>query len=253
MAKMMSEIPVLESQQCHHVIQKINGDPIPIYNQIMSLCDEPVNYFWLGRQSFQPVWDLQKMIHAARVENRIPDVVLLLEHDPVYTFGKNANRDHLLPSYSKDADVISIDRGGDVTFHGPGQLIVYPILNLRDYRKSVSWYMRSLEEVVILTLKEFGIESHIRDGMTGVWIDDEKICAMGVRLSRWVSMHGLALNLDTDLAYFNGIIPCGIFECGVTSLNEQTRYDISMPQLMESFMKAFKAVIQPTLEKYEEL
>jgi len=248
---MLSE-PILKNSSCVHIFaSEPQVEPSHMFRIILDLCPDPVNFFWLGKQPFQFIWDVQKLIHTARIEGQINDVVLLLEHHPVYTFGKNANKDHLLPSYRKDADVISIDRGGDITFHGPGQMVVYPILNLRGYRTSVSWYMRSLEEVVIRTLRTFGVFSQTREGMTGVWIDDEKICAMGVRLSRWVSMHGLALNLNTDLDYFTGIIPCGIFECGVTSLEKQTDQKISMSILVETFIQEFRTVFQPTPMKPE--
>ncbi len=115
---------------------------------------------------------------------------------------------------------MQIDRGGEVTYHGPGQLVCYPIIDLHDYKMSVSWYMRMLENVVIDCLQSYGIESGRKEGLTGVWVGDDKICAMGVRLSRWVTMHGFAFNLNPNMTYFDGMIPCGIFEYGVTSLQE---------------------------------
>ena len=180
-----------------------------------------IQYFWLGQQPYEPVWELQKELHAKRVSGEIPDVVLLLEHDHVYTLGKNGDRNHLLDSKPKNAEVVQIDRGGEVTYHGPGQLVCYPIIDLHDYQMSVSWYMRSLENVVIQCMKEFGIETKKKDGLPGVWVDDDKICAMGVRLSKWVTMHGFALNINPDMSYFDGMIPCGILEYGITSLYEQ--------------------------------
>lgn len=179
-----------------------------------------LQYFWLGRQSYQPVWKLQKQLHTKRVNGEISDIVLLVEHEHVYTFGKNADSNNLLHSKPRDAEVIQIDRGGEVTYHGPGQLVCYPIIDLHDYKMSVSWYMRLLENVVIECLHSYGIESGRKEGLTGVWVDDDKICAMGVRLSRWVTMHGFAFNLNPDMTYFDSIIPCGIFEYGVTSLQE---------------------------------
>ena len=182
--------------------------------------DNEIQYFYLGRQSYQPVWKLQKQLHAKRVAGDIPDVVLFVEHDHVYTFGKNADTNNLLESKPRNAEVVQIDRGGEVTYHGPGQLVCYPIIDLHDYKMSVSWYMRLLENVVIECLKSYGIESGQKEGLTGVWVDDDKICAMGVRLSKWVTMHGFALNLNPDMTYFDGMIPCGIFEYGVTSLED---------------------------------
>ena len=179
-----------------------------------------LQYFWLGRQPYQPIWELQKQLHAKRVLGRIQNVVLLVEHEHVYTFGKNADTNNLLDSKPRNAEVVHIDRGGEVTYHGPGQLVCYPIIDLHDYKMSVSWYMRLLENVVIDCLKSYGIESGQKEGLTGVWVDDDKICAMGVRLSKWVTMHGFALNLNPDMTYFDGMIPCGIFEYGVTSLED---------------------------------
>jgi lipoyl(octanoyl) transferase len=187
---------------------------------ILSNNDNEINYYFLGRQQFTPIWELQKTIHQKRIHNEINDVVLLLEHEHVYTFGKNADQNHLLPSYPSDTDVVQIDRGGDVTYHGPGQLIVYPIIDLHNYKLSVSWYMRTLEQTIIDVLSQYNIQSQRNDKLTGVWIEDEKICAMGVRLAKWVTMHGLALNNNPNMQYFDGMIPCGIFECGVTSIYE---------------------------------
>ena len=179
-----------------------------------------IEYLWLGKQDYNSTWELQKAIHKKRVTGKISDIVLFVEHDHVYTFGKNADKNYLLDSKSKSTNVVQIDRGGEVTYHGPGQLVCYPIIDLHKYKMSISWYMRSLENIIINLLYQYGIESKQKPGLTGVWVDDDKICAMGVRLSRWVTMHGLALNLDPDMTYYDGIIPCGIFEYGVTSLKE---------------------------------
>ena len=134
---------------------------------------------------------------------------------------KNADKNHVLPSKPDDADVIQIDRGGQVTYHGPGQLVCYPILDLHDYKMSVSWYMRFLEDIVINSMKLNGIKGQRKEGLTGVWVEDEKICAMGVRLSRWVTMHGFAFNVNPNLRYFDSMIPCGIFEYGITSFKDR--------------------------------
>jgi len=200
--------------------------------------DNEIQYFWLGRQPYQPIWELQKQLHGKRVDGDIPDVVLFVEHNHVYTFGKNADTNNLLDTKPRNAEVVQIDRGGEVTYHGPGQLVCYPIIDLHDYKMSVSWYMRLLENVVIDCLESYGIESGQKEGLTGVWVDDGKICAMGVRLSKWVTMHGFALNLNPDMTYFDGIIPCGIFEYGVTSLHEleiEFEFDIVLTNIMNSF------------------
>ena len=200
--------------------------------------DNKIQYFWLGQQPYQPIWNLQKQLHAKRVSGEISDVVLLLEHDHVYTLGKNADPNHLLDSNPRNAEVIQIDRGGEVTYHGPGQLVCYPIIDLHNYHMSVSWYMRMLESVIIHCMKEFGIESKKKDGLPGVWVDDDKICAMGVRLSKWVTMHGFALNLNPDMTYFDRMIPCGIFEYGVTSLND-LEVEYKLENILTSIVKKF--------------
>ena len=174
----------------------------------------------IGRKSYKAVWDLQKEMQQQRIRGEIEDTLILVEHDPVYTLGKNADKDHLLQSRDESIDVFNIERGGDITFHGPGQLVGYPILDLSNYKKSVSWYMRTLEQVLIDTLIEFKIIAQRNDGLTGVWVGDEKIAALGVRISRWVTMHGFALNVNPDLSFYDGIIPCGIFDHGVTSMEQ---------------------------------
>ena len=179
-----------------------------------------MNILDLGRMSYNSAWDIQKEYHKKVVSGKEPDTLIIVEHEPVYTLGKNANDNHLLQSASEEIQVFRIERGGDITFHGPGQIVVYPILDLNRFVKSVSWYMRTLEKIIIDTLSDFEIKAGLKDGLTGVWVGDEKIGAQGVRISRWVTMHGLALNVNTDLRYFDGIIPCGIFDYGVTSMEK---------------------------------
>ena len=174
----------------------------------------------LGQRPYQEVWDYQKEIQAKRIAGEIEDTLLMVEHEPVYTLGKNANENHLLQSRDQSVDVFNIERGGDITFHGPGQLAGYPILDLSNYKKSVSWYMRTLEQIIIDTVSEFGIEAKRVEGLTGVWVGDEKIAALGVRIRRWVTMHGFSINVNTDLTFYDGIIPCGIFDHGITSMEQ---------------------------------
>ena len=197
----------------------------------------------IGQKSYKAVWDLQKEMQQQRINGNIEDTLILVEHDPVYTLGKNANEDHLLQSRDESVDVFNIERGGDITFHGPGQLVGYPILDLSNYKKSVSWYMRTLEQVLIDTLIEFKITAQRNDGLTGVWVGDEKIAALGVRISRWVTMHGFALNINPDLSFYDGIIPCGIFDHGVTSmeqlLGETQNNDNVKNMVIEKFNKYF--------------
>jgi len=208
-----------------------------------------LNFHDLGLSPYQQTWDLQKTLQSRRINNEIEDTVLLVEHEPVYTFGKNADDNHLLQNYPDDVQVFHIERGGDVTFHGPGQLVGYPIIDLHNYKKSISWYMRSLEDVIIDTLDHYGIAASRKEGLTGVWVNDEKIAALGVRISRWVTMHGFALNVNTDLHYYAGIIPCGIFEYGVTSMQKILGKEMEMDEvkyiLIEQFQNVFNQQQSP--------
>ena len=196
----------------------------------------------LGNAPYQQTWDMQKEMQSQRINNKIDDTVLLVEHEPVYTFGKNANENHLLQNYPEDVKVFHVERGGDITFHGPGQLVGYPIIDLHNYKMSISWYMRSLEAVIINTLNHYGIAAEHKKGLTGVWVKEEKIAALGVRISRWVTMHGFALNVNTELHYYDGIIPCGIFEYGVTSMKKLLGTAIKMDELKKLLIKEFNMV-----------
>ena len=211
-------------------------------NNIEELFDKlipgKINFIHLGLQKYMESWNLQKKIHEMNKNSNIPDVVFFLEHDNVYTFGKNADKDYLLKSHP-EAEIVQTDRGGQVTYHGPGQLIGYPIINLNNYRKSITWFMRTLEKVIISTLKSYNIESSNKDGLPGVWVEDDKICAMGVRISRWVTMHGFALNINPDMKYFDGMIPCGISEYGVTSMDEQITNKIDKNELIRTIALQF--------------
>ena len=169
--------------------------------------------------------------------------LIIVEHEPVYTLGKNANDNHLLQSASEEIQVFRIERGGDITFHGPGQIVVYPILDLNRFVKSVSWYMRTLEKIIIDTLSDFEIKAGLKDGLTGVWVGNEKIGAQGVRISRWVTMHGLALNVNTDLRYFDGIIPCGIFDYGVTSMEKLMGRKQDFNKVKNTIIKYFNNIL----------
>ena len=198
----------------------------------------------LGYMDYQSTWDLQKGYHKKVLNGDTTDTLLLVEHESVYTLGKNANENHLLQSAPEDAKIFHIERGGDITYHGPGQLVGYPILDLHRYTTSISWYMRRLEQVIIDTLNEYGIKAGVKEGLTGVWVGDEKIGAQGVRISRWVTMHGFALNVNTDLDYYSGIIPCGIFEYGVTSMEKIVGEKLNMGKVKKSILKSFHQAFQ---------
>ncbi|MBT6112378.1 MAG: lipoyl(octanoyl) transferase LipB, partial [Candidatus Marinimicrobia bacterium] len=144
----------------------------------------------------------------------------------------------------ESVNIYQIERGGDITYHGPGQLVGYPILDLSNYKKSISWYMRTLEQIIIDTLSDFKIHAQRNEGLTGVWVGEEKIAALGVRVSRWVTMHGFSLNVNPDLSFYDGIIPCGIFEHGVTSMENMLKRSIKMAQVKIKLIKFFNHHLQ---------
>lgn len=195
-----------------------------------------IELFDVGVMPYRQAWDIQRKIQkqlidqklelreSPHLEKKIPDSLIFVEHPHVYTLGKSGDAAHLLKSLTElkkiDAEFIENDRGGDITYHGPGQIVGYPILDLDRYFTDVHKYLRYLEEVVIKTCADYGIEAGRIEGLTGVWVGDEKICAMGIRCSRWVTMHGFAFNVNTDLSYFDHIVPCGIREKKVTGLSK---------------------------------
>ena len=194
-----------------------------------------------GLLDYQQAWDRQEQVFAetvqAKTRNRnnntdypVNNHLIFVEHPHVYTLGKSGKPENLLLDEAgladKHATYYKINRGGDITYHGPGQIVAYPILDLDNFFTDIHLYLRTLEEAVILTLAEYGIQSGRYDGYTGVWLDADnerarKICAMGVRCSRWVTMHGLAFNVNTDLSYFKNIVPCGIDDKDVTSMERE--------------------------------
>ena len=202
--------------------------------------DEAYNILDLGTSRYEDAWDLQKQLQSKRISGQINDQLILVEHPPVYTLGKNSPKEHLLIKESENISIIQTDRGGDITFHGPGQLVGYPILDLNQYKKSVSWYMRELEQLIIDVLKEYDIIADRKKGLTGAWVRDKKIGALGVRISKWVTMHGFSLNIDPDLQYYQGIIPCGISGYGVTSMANLLGENVpSMADIKETIVKQF--------------
>jgi lipoyl(octanoyl) transferase len=217
----------------------------------------------LGKADYKEVWDLQKKIHLYKQKNKLDDVIITVEHEPVYTLGKTGDRDHILITDEemkhRGISYYEIDRGGDITYHGPGQLVVYPIFDLNNYYKDTHRFLRDLEEVVIQTLKEYKIDSHRIEEYTGVWVGEEKICAIGIKVSRWITMHGLALNVNNNLSYFNKIIPCGIFEKGVTSMKKETESEIDMNELISEIVGkltgifGFRAIVELSESEIEKL
>jgi len=212
-----------------------------------------VTYEWLGRKSYRPVWDYQRNLLEQRVNGETGNHLIFVEHEPTFTLGKGGDEEHLLASrgelQARSAEYVPIDRGGDITYHGPGQLVGYPILHLGDFRKDVHWYLRQLEESLIHTLATYGIEGTRDSDYTGVWVGEEKIAAIGVKVSRWVTMHGFALNVTTDLSFFGRIVPCGISHKGVCSIESLTGTAYPLQQVMKEYLKHFSAVFDCPLQE----
>ena len=200
----------------------------------------------LGVVDYALALDLQKEKVAQRKAGAIPDTLLLLQHPHVYTLGRNAQQENLMVSAewlaARGAQVFHTDRGGDVTYHGPGQLVGYPILDLTQHRRDISWYMRSLEEVFIRVARHWGIEAGRSPGAAGVWVGNDKLVAMGVHLSRWVTSHGFAFNVNTDLHYFEWIVPCGLHGKGVTSLAKLLGHAVEMQKVTDGVVEQFGEV-----------
>ena len=202
----------------------------------------------LGLVSYEDGLRLQRELVARRKAGAIPDTLLLLEHPHVYTLGRNAKTENLLISAeqlaARGAQVFEIDRGGDVTYHGPGQLVGYPILDLAEHRRDIAWYVRSLEEVLIEVVREYGIQAGRLAGARGVWVGNDKLAAMGVHISRWVTSHGFAFNVNTDLRYFDCIVPCGLRDKGVTSLQKLLGRPVEMDEVTERVARQFGRVFE---------
>ena len=205
----------------------------------------------LGRLRYNAGLELQARLVRERQAGQIPDTLLLLEHDPVFTLGQNARQENVLvPAEvlrARGFDVEETGRGGDVTYHGPGQLVAYPILDLNPDRRDVHKYLRDLEEVMIRTCGDYGLAAQRVEKMTGVWIAGRKVGAIGVRLGRWVTSHGLALNVSTDLAAFRHIVPCGLHGHDVTSLEREIGGPVSLPEVMDRLTTHMAEVFERSL------
>lgn len=224
----------------------------------------------LGLKDYKETWDYQEKLFKQTVDLKIknrrentsyetPNHFLFVEHPHVYTLGKSGDIENLLVNEeqlkTKGATFYKINRGGDITYHGPGQIVGYPILDLDNFFTDIHKYLRFLEEMVILTLAEYGLKAERSEGETGVWLDvgtpfARKICALGVRASRWVTMHGFALNVNSDLGYFDMMIPCGIKGKAVTSLNiELGKQEVSMEEIKEKLIKHFCILFEAEIEQ----
>lgn len=226
----------------------------------------------LGEMDYKQAWDYQETLLQKNLkikkEAQTPEAIssirlqtsnylLFVEHPPVYTLGKSGKIEHVLINEEerneKGIQFFHTNRGGDITFHGPAQIVGYPILDLEKFYTDIGRYLRELEEVIMLTLAEYGIVAGRSSGETGVWIDaltkgkERKICAMGVRCSRWITMHGFALNVNTDLSYFNGIVPCGIQNKKVTSMKEELGREVDVNEVKEKLKRNFETVFNVQL------
>jgi lipoyl(octanoyl) transferase len=203
-----------------------------------------LKYIDLGLADYRETWDRQKALMEKRKRDEIPDTFLLCEHPHTYTLGKIADKGNLISSEEylreKSISVFEIDRGGDITYHGPGQVVGYPIIDLAKWRKDTHLYLRTLEQTIIDVCAYYGLDASRNDKYTGVWIEDRKICAIGIKISRWITMHGFAFNVNTDLSLYNGIIPCGINDKEVTSLQKELNRTIDLNEVKQSILESFR-------------
>ncbi len=234
------------------------------------LQNKEVQFEHLGLIDYKEAWDYQDKLFTSlldlKVHNRkvtpeeqvkTPNYLLFCSHPHVYTLGKSGHEEHLLLNEeglkAKGATYYKINRGGDITYHGPGQIVGYPILDLENFFTDIHKYLRLLEEAVILTLAEYNIEAGRIQGLTGVWLDHEaqqnprKICAMGVKCSRWVTMHGFAFNINADLDYFNNIVPCGISDKKVTSLAKELGHEVELSEVEEKLKKHIATLFEANI------
>lgn len=216
----------------------------------------------LGKMPYQAAWDYQEKLLQENVKKKSTvggqqltvNHLLFVEHPPVYTLGKSGNMDNVLMSddelQANNIEFFHTNRGGDITFHGPEQIVGYPILDLEKFYTDIGKYLRNIEEVIILTMAAYGIKGDRSAGETGVWIEpgvpgkERKICAIGVRCSRWITMHGFAFNVNTDLSYFNNIIPCGIVNKQVTSMQKELGHSLDMQEVKEKVKSNFERVFE---------
>lgn len=235
-----------------------------------SIINKEVEFQHLGTRDYQETWDYQeKLFHdtiALKIENRkldesehkvTPNYLLFVEHPHVYTLGKSGKEEHLLLDdkglEEKHATYYKINRGGDITYHGPGQIVAYPIFDLDNFFTDIHKFLRYLEEAVMRTLAEYGLDAGRIPGLTGVWLDynegdpnPRKICAMGIKSSRWVTMHGIALNVNTKLEYFGNIVPCGIEDKAVTSLAKELGHEVPVAEVEEKLRQQMAEVFEFT-------
>ncbi|MGM0438375.1 MAG: lipoyl(octanoyl) transferase LipB [Bacillota bacterium] len=198
------------------------------------------------KADYKKTWDYMENIADKKKNGLNEDYLLLVEHNPVYTIGRDGNKEDLLVSdqFLQEHDIrcYNVNRGGKITYHGPGQLVGYPILNLNNFEKDILIYLKNIEKSIIKLLDKYGIEGRRNKKMPGVWIGNDKICAIGIGINKWVTRHGFALNVNTDLNYFNNINPCGFVNKGVTSIYKETGNKLSLDWVMKDYLRIFSEV-----------
>ena len=210
-----------------------------------SICQN-LDIIKLGIVDYKESYELQKRLLQERIQGEGRNTLLLLQHEPVITIGRGGDKKNILVSENfltlKGIKLYEIDRGGDVTYHGPGQLTGYPIIDLKLFKKDIYWYLRQLEEVIIKVLAEYDIPGKRVEGYTGVWVGDEKVCAIGIAVRRWITYHGFALNVHPDMTHFGLITPCGISDKGVTSIEKILGHKLDMDEVVDVTASAFAEV-----------
>jgi len=213
---------------------------------------KPCSVFDLGQMGYEESLDLQRLILERRKNNEIPDCLIFVDYPHLITVGRSGSLEHLLVSQSvleqRGVGLFFADRGGDITYHGPGQLVAYPVIDLKAWRRDVGLYLRTLEDCVVATLADFGIQARRVPGMTGTWVGVKKIASIGIRTSQWVTSHGLALNVNSDLSFFNFIVPCGLKSRSVTSMVEILGQAVDLESVKARFCLHFSRAFERTLE-----
>ena len=214
------------------------------------MSDRVLQIEYLGRRAYGEVLELQRAMAAERIAGTRPDTLILVEHDPVVTLGRSTKREHLLLSETalaaRGVELFDIERGGDVTFHGPGQLVGYPIFDLQQHKPDLHWYLRQVEQALIDALATYDIAGGRVEKYTGVWVGDRKIASIGVHARSWVTWHGFALNVSTDLSYFDMMVPCGIPQVTMTSITRELGRAVSLEEVVDRVATAFTSVFDLT-------
>ncbi|MGQ9816555.1 MAG: lipoyl(octanoyl) transferase LipB [bacterium] len=210
------------------------------------LTEKMINTLDLGKRDYKEVWDMQRELHLKRVNGQIPNTLILVEHNPVVTIGRSGKSENIkMPIQllkEKGIDFYHIERGGDVTFHGPGQLVGYPIFNIKEGLIGIRRFIEMIEDAIIGVLADFAIKAEKREGLIGVWTERGKICSIGIAVKRWVSFHGFALNVNTDLRYFDLINPCGFKDIKMVSMQEILGHEIAMSEVKKKTIRNFHSI-----------